>query len=97
MREIARLRVENDSVANNGLVVIALDQREHPLQPDYRFLCQPNIGIRGTRASVDGSTLTSPFDRLVLETNQYRTSYRGSSSTDEPQIAAWSWVTAKNP
>jgi hypothetical protein len=93
-QEVLRFQVDQDSVGSNGFVVIAVSQREHPSQPDYRFLAQTRLGVAAPRASADASRLESPFEKLLLRSLDGRGRFRSVPSPDEPQIASWSWVTA---
>lgn len=92
-REILRFNVNEQSVGTNGFVVIAVNQKEHPQRPDYRFLTQGALNATGTRSSADLNSLTTPFEKLLLGTLSSRQRMRGSQSPDNPQIASWSWIT----
>ena len=91
-RTIAKPRIGKDSIGSNALVVLSLSQREHPSQPDYRFLTQGNIGDAGTRVSADMSQLKSPFEQLLVETQQCRGSVRGVQCSESPQFSVWTWT-----
>jgi hypothetical protein len=79
-----------------GYVLIAVSQKEHINQPDYRFLAQSPLGEPATRASVNVSRLSTPFERLLLSAAQGASRSRGAVSPDNPQMAAWSWTTVDN-
>jgi len=91
---IKRFKVNENMHGANGFVLVAVRQKEHPIQPDYRFLAQTPLGTALTRASANTQALKTPFERLLLNTlggDEER--FRSSQSPDEPQVSAWSWVT----
>src|SRR5690606_30886724 len=91
---VKRFQINDNMQGTNGFILVAVRQREHTVQPNYRFLAQPSIGQPSLRASADTNLLKTPFERLLLSTlggGQER--FRSSQSPDEPQVSSWSWVT----
>jgi len=92
-REVLRFEVNEQSVGTNGFITIAVSQREHANQPDYRYLGQGRIGLPGTRGAPPQVQPSTAFEALLLNTVSNQESFRGIQSPDEPMVASWSWVT----
>lgn len=81
------------AVGSNGIVVISTLQRDVTEQPKFEFLGQAPIG-KSSRSAVGFGQASTPFQNLMKNIVTYeRPLTRSSTSEEEPQISAWSWVT----
>jgi hypothetical protein len=93
--DVLRFNVSSKLMGTNGFVIIAVSRKEHPNQPNYRFLNQKMLGVSGTRDAPDTSQLTTPFEQMLLGAMAGGSSFRSSVSPDKPQLSSWSWVTVQ--
>lgn len=93
VRELERIQLSSESSGVEGYLVIAVSQRESRLQPDYSFLTQTSLSEPDQQQPIQRSSLTTPFDQLLLMSREGGSRMRSSVSPGNPQISAWSWVT----
>lgn len=86
---IYRFRCSGTSPGAYGVVVIALDTRDHPHTPNYGFLQQGKLGVL-TRAVVDPPN--TAFEKLLNATLWSPTQFRNQRGLGKPQILTWTWT-----
>lgn len=90
--QVDRMQVNAQTAGVEGYVVIAVSQRQQKLQPDYRFLEQSSVGdAKQPRRAAANPRDT--FSRLLLNAVQSGRPVRSALTSEQPQVAAWSWLT----
>ncbi len=87
---IYRFRCNDDASGSFGLIVIAMNTRDHPHTPNFGFLRQENFGAVVNRHTTESPT--TEFERLLNGTLKSPTKFRNQQGLDRPQILTWTWT-----
>lgn len=87
---IYRFRCGDSQPGSFGVVVIALDTRDHPHTPNYSFLRQDRLGSSTKRTVADPAS--TPFEKMLDATLWSPTQFRSQQGLDKPQILSWTWT-----
>ncbi|MCO8123346.1 caspase family protein [Stieleria sp. TO1_6] len=87
---VYRFRCGDSQPGAFGVVVIALDTRDHPHTPNYSFLRQDRLGSSAKRTVADPAS--TPFEKLLDATLWSPAQFRSQQGLDKPQILSWTWT-----
>lgn len=93
-REIFGFDINSESIGTNGIVLVAVRQKDYSAQPDFQGLKQQSLGSGMNRGVTYTISANTPFEQALASAVGGGVAIRGVRSAEEPQIDSWSWVTA---